>query len=608
MPTEPAPAVVARPTVGERARVAGQAIGAVFANPGLRRLQIASASFVAGDWAYTVALGVYAYDFGGATWVGIVGLIRMLPSALSAAFVGMIADRHARERVLLSVYIVRAAALAASALAAVEHIPALVFVLAGIVTVVSAIARPCEWSLRAALAHTPEELAATNVAGSMVEGVAVFVGPAFAGLLLSRSSPGVVFLASGQLFLWAALAAAGVRTHAVLPPSERHSGRERVREALAGVATVARERDPRLIVGLFAGQTFTRGALNVLVVVAAIRLLHMGDPGVGYLNSAFGVGNLIGAVAALALVARRRLAGPAGIGLVLWGAPIAIVALVPHPAAALVLLAIPGFGNGVLDVAGLTLMQRITPERLQGRVFGTLEAVVFAGVGIGSVTGAALVAWLGIRWALVAVGALLPAITAATYARLRDIDARAEVPERELALLRDVPLFAPLPAIILDRLAQRVERVDAPSGTRLIHEGDTGDRFYVIGDGTVRVSSHLGHRHDIGPGGYFGEIALLRRIPRTADVVAVSDVTVYALDSVEFVGAVTGDARSLRAAETVTAERLIDLTDRPEPTPVISRRAAVRHSRPTRSTGRRRRTGGRAATSTAHSARTSRRR
>jgi len=597
---------IRRPTFADRARLAFNSIASVFANPDLRRLQIASASSVAGEWAYTVAIGVYAYQFGGAAWVGIVGLIRMLPSALSAAFVGMFADRHAKERVLLSVYLIRSLSLAASAVAAFAHLPALVFVLAGVVTVVSAVARPCEWSLRAALAHTPEELAATNVAGSMVEGVAVFVGPALGGLLLAKTSPGVVFIATAQLFLWASLAAARVHTHAVRAPVEQHRGRELAREALAGVAIVARERDPRLLVALFAGQTFTRGALNVIVVVAAIRLLHMGDPGVGYLNSAFGIGNLIGAVAALALVARRRLAGPAGIGLILWGAPIALVALVPHPAVALILLAIPGFGNAILDVAGLTLMQRITPERLLGRVFGTLEAVVFAGVAIGSVVGAVLISWIGIRGAMIAVGALLPAITAVTFARLRDIDRRADVPERELQLLRGVPLFAPLPAITLDRLAKRAERIDAPAGTYLIRSGEEGDRFYVVGDGMVRVSANGRPRADIGPGGYFGEIALLRKVPRTADVRATTDVTLYALGSDDFVTAVTGDVMSMHVADEVASERLrtpAAPARRGSATPSVSSRVAVRRSRPVHSTSRHRRTGARVAASTTYSKR-----
>src|SRR5207244_2191742 len=123
------------------------------------------AAFVAGEWAYTVALSVYAYRYGGAGWVGIVGVIRMVPAALSGPLVGALADRYPRERVLFIAYLARALTLSASAAAALGKLPPVVFILAGLVTVVSSVSRPCEWSLRASLARTPDELAATNVAG-----------------------------------------------------------------------------------------------------------------------------------------------------------------------------------------------------------------------------------------------------------------------------------------------------------------------------------------------------------------------------------------------------------------------------------------------------------
>ena len=542
--------------------LAARAVAEVFRNPDLRNLQLASASFVAGEWAYTVAVGVYAYRYGGAAWVGIVGFIRMLPAAFSGPFVGALADRYPRERVLLLAYLSRSLALAASAAAALGKLPAAVFALAGVVTVVSSISRPCEWSLRAALARTPHELAATNVAGSMVEGVSVFVGPALAGILLAKTSPGVVFLVTAQLSLAGGIALSSLRVYTRLEPVTSPGVRVLARESLQGVKEVARERDLRLLFALFFGQTITRGALNVLIVVAAIRLLHMGDPGVGYLNSAFGVGNLVGAFAAFALVARRRLAAPAGFGLILWAAPLAFVALVPHPIAALIFLAIPGLGNGVLDVAALTLLQRITPTRLHGRVFGTLETVVFIGVAAGSIVTPALIAWLGVKGALIAVGVFLPGVTVLLFARLNDIDSRAEVPEHELSILRATQLFASLPAITLDRLAQHVVRVEAPKGTTIIRQGDAGDRFYVIESGKVRISIDGRHRVVLGPGEHFGEIALLRSIPRMATAKVSEDAVVYALNGEEFVAAVTGDTRSFAVGDRVTSARLADARTR----------------------------------------------
>ena len=546
-----APAEQAGPIV-----LAARAVTEVFRNPDLRNLQLASASFVAGEWAYTVAVSVYAYKYGGAAWVGIVGFIRMLPAAVSGPFVGMLADRYPRERVLITAYLLRAAALALSCAAALWKAPPAVFALAGVVTVVSSVSRPCEWSLRAALARTPQELAATNVAGSMVEGISVFVGPALAGVLLAKTSPGVVFLVPAQLALAGAVALSFVKVYTRLEARAVPGVVALAREAAAGVKAVARERDPRLLIGLFGAQTFTRGALNVLVVVSAIRLLHMGDPGVGYLNSAFGVGNLIGAFAAFTLVARRRLAAPFGLGLLLWAAPLAFVALLPYPATALILFAIPGLGNGLADVAGLTLLQRITPQRLHGRVFGTLETTVFVAVAIGSVVTPAFIAWLGLKGALIAIGVVLSAIPIVVFPRLHRIDASAEVPEHELGVLRATPLFASLPAITLDRLAQRARRVDVRKGATIVREGDAGDQFFVIDSGNVAISTN-GHRRAVmGPGESFGEIALLRSVPRTATARAATDVAMYTLDRDEFVAAVTGDTRSLNAGTRIAAERL----------------------------------------------------
>ena len=536
--------------------VAARAVKEVFRNPDLRNLQLASATFVTSEWAYTVALSVYAYRYGGAAWVGIVGFIRMLPAAVSGPFVGTLADRYPRERILFLAYLGRAIALAGSAAAALGHLPALVFGLAGVVTVVSSVSRPCEWSLRAALARTPHELAATNVAGSMVEGVSTFVGPAFAGVLLSATSPGVAILATALLSMGGAIALKFIRVHTRLEARATPGVRALARDAVQGVKEVAHERDPRFMIGLLAWQPFTRGALNVLIVVVSIKLLHLGDAGVGYLNSAFGVGNLIGAFGALYLVGRRKLAAPTGIGLVLWAAPIALVAVFVHPVVALLLFAIPGFGNAIVDVAAITLLQRISPGRLHGRVFGTLETVVFVGVAIGSVVTPGLIAWLGIKGALIAVGLLMPVMVVVGFKRLRDIDRRAEVPEHELAILRAQPLFESLPAITLDRLAQLVERTELPKGTTIIREGAVGDRFYVIDSGTVAISIDGRQKGVMGPGEHFGEIALLRSIPRMATARARSEVVVYALDGPEFVAAVTGDTRSLGVGEREMVELL----------------------------------------------------
>ncbi|MGH2726571.1 MAG: cyclic nucleotide-binding domain-containing protein, partial [Actinomycetota bacterium] len=399
--------------------------------------------------------------------------------------------------------------------------------------------------------------------------------PAAAAVLIAVASPGVVFVATGGWLLVAAVCAAGVKAAHLV--QEEPAERRTLSETLAGVRTVARDRHARVLFGLFGAQTIVRGALNVLVVVSAIELLDLGEGGVGWLGSAFGVGGLVGAFAAFSLVGRRRLALPFGVGLILWGAPIALVGVWPNAAWALVMLGLPGLGNAVLDISGLTLLQRITPNRVLGRVFGALEAQVFATIGAGSLLASGLVAWLGVRGALVATGVSLPALALLAWPRLRAIDDATVVPEEELSLLRRVPMLAPLSAVALEHLAANVERVSINSRATVFREGEPGDRFYVIAAGEASVSMGNGKPMKLGPGDCFGEIALLRGVPRTATVTARSDLELFALASEPFLAAVSGNTLSADAADRLVEERITH--PRPKPEAVTRSRSRARTGR-----------------------------
>jgi hypothetical protein len=265
---------------------------------------------------------------------------------------------------------------------------------------------------------------------------------------------------------------------------------------------------------------------------------------------------LLGALAAAALVGRRRLAADFGIGIFIWGVPIALVAVWPNQVFALVLLGIVGIGNTLVDVSGMTLMQRAAPEDVLARVFGVLESLLLLTVGLGALVAPLLVNWLGDRGALIVAGALLPILVVPAWPRLNAIDDAARVPEEQLDLLRGNAIFAPLPASMLEQLADGLMQVRATAGEQIIRQGDRGDRFYVIEDGTVEVSVDGQPPRELGPGESFGEIALLRDVPRTATVTARTDVVLYALDRGAFIPAVTGSGPSLSAAEAVIGMRL----------------------------------------------------
>jgi MFS family permease len=271
------------------------------------------------------------------------------------------------------------------------------------------------------------------------------------------------------------------------------------------------------------------------------------------------VGGLLGALAAFALVGRQRLASDFGIGLILWGIPIALIGVFPQPPVALILLGLVGVGNTVVDVAALTLLQRTVPDEVLSRVFGVVQSVFVATIGLGAIAAPLMIDALGIRLAMVITGALLPVLAALLWRRISALDAEAQAPTARLALLRAIPLFKPLPAPQIDQLASSLIEVKAPAGTEIIRQGDAGDRFYVIASGEVDVFSDDRHVATLGAGDYFGEIALLRDVPRTATVKAKDEVELYALERDEFLSAVTGHAESAKAADAVVANRLAGL-------------------------------------------------
>jgi MFS family permease len=527
-----------------------------FRNPNIRRLELAWAASVTGEWSSIVALSVFAYNAGGPAAVGLVGLIRMLPSAVVAPFAALLSDRFRREHVMVAADLIRALAVAAAAAAVFMEAPAgVVFALAGIVALVSTAFRPAQVALLPALARTPEELTSANVAATTIESVAFFVGPALGGLLLAATSTGVVFAAQAGTFLLSAILVAQIKAERAGAEAEAtDNARGILHEAFAGFRAIAADSRLRLIVGLFAAQTFVAGALNVLIVVMALELLDLGEAGVGLLTSADGVGGLVGAAAALILVGRRRIASSFGIGLVLWGLPIAVIGAWPTPAAALVLLALVGIGNTVADVAGLTLLQRAVPEVVLARVFGVLESVVLGSIALGAVVAPVLVAALGVQGALLAIGAFLPILTALLWRPLRALD--TETAPAGLELLRSQPIFAALPGAVLERLASSLIPVSVTTGSEIFRQGDRGDLFYLVGRGEVEVLVEGRPATRLGAGEGFGEIALLRDVPRTATVVATRDGELLALERNEFIPAVTGHAASAEAADAIIAVRL----------------------------------------------------
>ena len=402
-----------------------------------------------GQWAYSIAVSVYAYEAGGAKAVAVVTLIRTIPAAVAAPFLSTLADRLPRIPVMAAT--ASAAPLqsrAAGVVALSDGPPWAVYAFAGASSILGTLFLPAESALLPDLARDPEELTAANVTRSTIDSVGSFVGPAIGGLLLAATSAGVVFIVTAAAtFVWEAAIVSLIRppAKASVEADEEPSPEGLLRSTVAGFKTIAIERRLRLVIALYSAQTVLAGALGVLVVVTALDLLDTGESGVGLLNAASGIGGIVGALAAFALIGRKRLASDFGLGIVLWGAPLAVIGAWPNTAVALLAFGVLGFGNTLVDVAGLTLLQRTAPPAVIGRVFGVLEMMLVGTIGLGAALAPLLIDWIGIRWALVVTGAFLPVLAALTWrqAACRSTPSRSRRPRR-FALLAADPIFAPL--------------------------------------------------------------------------------------------------------------------------------------------------------------------
>jgi MFS family permease len=528
---------------------------AVFRNENLRRLELAWGAAITAEWAHFVALGVFAYGVGGTVAVGIAGLVRMLPAALVAPFAASFGDRFRRERFLVAIAVVGGTALAASAVAFFlgENAP-LIFALAGVVGIAATLVRPAQQSLLPSLARTPEELIGSNGATSTLESLGTLVGPLLAGVLVALFDPGVVFAVGAGALLVSALFFGRVAVQGRLRSSGSAEAETARTVLLAGVSYVAKTPGPRMILGLICAQTFVRGCVNVLIVVTAFEVLDADAGAVGYMTAAIGVGGLLGALAAFALTG-RRLGAAFALALVFWGVPIALMAPSTFLAAALVLLAVVGAANSVEDVASFTLLQRIVPDAVLTRVLGLLWGLAMGAVALGSIVAPAVVALVGPRTALLAVGLVLPVLAFLAWRRLVGIDRSAPGPATELAIIDRVPMLAPLSLAAKEHLATSLVPVSVSAGDVVIREGDVGDRFYIVANGELEV---IGERLRLtaGAGDHFGEIALLRDVPRTATVRAVADSELYALERGDFLAAVCGHSDVRAVGEEIAAERL----------------------------------------------------
>jgi MFS family permease len=527
----------------------------VFRNRDLARVELSWAGSMSGESLSVVALGVYAYEAGGAAAVGLVGAIQLAPAAVLAPVAALLGDRLRRELVVVGSEVVRAAAMTLAAAAVWTDAPAaVVYALAAVAVVAAQGFYPAQTALVPLLARSADEVTAASAASSLIRSAAGLLAPALGGVVLITGSIGPLFAVCAACFAVAAGVAATVPGTGGVRAAPASRGP--LRELLAGFRAAREDRDIAVVLGIFGVHGLGRGALGVLLVVVPLELLHLQNASVGFFNAAVGVGSLVGAVATAAVAGRRRLAGTVAAGLVLTGGPLMLAGAADVTSWLLVCVAVVGVGVTIVSAAGIVLLVRSVRDDVLARVLGVLATIRAAAMTIGSLATPLLVYLIGVRATLVAIGAVTPVTALAARKALRRIDDESIVPEYELRLLRTSPVFAPVLPVALERLAARLEPITVPADTTVVHEGDEGDRIYLVADGRLEVSSNDRTLDVLEAGELFGEMALLRGQPRNATVTAVEDATLYGLGKDEFLAAVSGHPGSNREAEDLVTARL----------------------------------------------------
>ncbi len=555
---------------------------AAFENPVLRRVGFAYALFGAAEFGVWITLLVFAYGHGGPNAGMLMVLVQLIPCIALGPFLGALADRRRPSRVLCVGYGLQALSMGAVVVAIGLGAPAvLVFVLAPLTSLSFTVTRPPQAALLPAIVRTPDELTAANVMTGWTDAAAALLGPVVAGIFLVWRGPGLAVAAMAGMtvistFLVQRVVGPAAAISSDVVQNDEESDGEKDSDAVglmsemgrtlasirmgAGSNLLVTVRNPQIRV-LLALHTFyfmLIGALDLLCVILAVDYLHMGPGGPGFLNAALGGGALLAGFVTAFLVGRRHLANTLTVTLSIAVVALALIGAIPRVAPAILLIGIVGLAGAVFDVTGRTLLQRSAPSDAIAGSFSILEALMDSGLALGAVLVRVAIAIGGLKAALFAPAVVALLLVTGLWRRIQKIDASATVPQVEIQLLRSIPIFAALPAPSIEGIARDLEPLTVSQGTVVIKEGDRGDCYYAVSDGELAISRDSQLLQMVSRGDGFGEIALIRNVPRQATVTAATEASLYTLDRELFVQTVTGHATAISAVRRIITRHLGD--------------------------------------------------
>ncbi len=518
----------------------------------LGRLLAAWLLLGAGSWAFTVAVAVYAFHRSGAGGVGAVTAARLLPAMFAAPFTGSLIDRGDRARVVAVACAIQTACVGvAAALALAGGSLVAIVVLAAVTSAVGTAPRPALQALMPALAVSPEELTHATAIWGAVDNVGFLLGGGVGGLAIAVAGVGAVVSGSAIAFGLAAMLAASLPC-VTATTADTGEVQESFAAAFAGLRALIHTPLLRAPFALFAGLVLLEGTTDVQLVVLALGKLGLGNGGPGLLYGVWGAGGLLGSALMLILVRRRGYGLALGLGAFAFAAGLVLAGL-DEVAVAVAAMIPAGVGFALVETAVMALVPRLADDAVVGRVYALSELLYAGAGGVGALIAPVLINALGAGGSLAAVGIAFGLGSVVVWGSFARLDAGQEEAGRVRELLRGVRFLAPLPLPRLERLVRGARAVVVPAGSTVVRLGDPGDAFFVIENGSVEIVEY-GRRQ--GPGESFGEIALLRDVPRTATVRAVSDLRLWTLTRTAFIAAVSAHGDAHHLADAVVAEHL----------------------------------------------------
>ncbi len=531
-----------------------EAVRTVFSNQNLRKLETAWAAFNIAEYAFVIALGVLAFERGGAVAVGLMALIRTLPAIAAGPLLAVLTDRLPRQRMVTVSLVGRSVASAGLFFLVGGDSPiGLVYLLAAVDAAIATSFWPAHTALLPELSRSRDELAASNAVASVVENSGLLLGPLAAGLVFVVFDIAAVFAAGSGVFLVGAALAATI----VTDRQPVHIPGHRVRaELLDGLQVLREHRGPAVVIGLWTFESLLLGAIDVFTVVVAIDLLDIGDSGVGFLGAVNGAGGVIGAIAMTTFSRGNPFGRYLGWGLLVMGGGLLLAGVVPALVTVLIGFLLIGVAGGQIDIAAQTLLQRTVGEAHLGRVLGIFEGLYWGSLGVGALLAGWLVAAAGIEAAIIGCGVALSVVAVLARRVLRSLDGSIEVPGERIDLLSGSEIFGLLPIPTLEHLARIATTMVAEPAETIIEQGGDGDQIYVIEAGAVSVQVDGIEVATLHTGDVFGEIAALRHLPRTATVRSNAETALLVLDGQQFVAAVSSHTSSAATADAMVAGRL----------------------------------------------------